>query len=491
MSEKLYKHTYGSVYLKSPIHKTNIISVYADTMGSGIAFKPIEKRIKSILPSYANTHSNAYNGCLMASLIKMSKNAIMQYYKANQKDYELLFCGSGMTGSINLLIHLLDITKNTIIFVSIMEHHSNLLPWRESKGKVVVLPVDEFNNIVMDDFDKVMKSSKKYDKVICSFQAGSNVTGKIQNIQFISNHVKSYKNTILIWDLAAYSPYNDGLHMDMYKIDAIYVSPHKFLGGPGTSGVLVVKKDVCTDLSPMQFGGGIVRFVDEKHIDYSDNMFVRQSAGSPNSLAIIKTGLVFLHHQELMPYIMKKNKRLLQFCIDWLKYMDAYKDFERVSLLPNLGDYIPIIAFNIKGYHYNLVVALLNDLFGIQSRGGINCCSLFAQSITKYHKDIERSKLREHILSDKGVPKDYGWVRISLNYTMSNYVVNYITDSIEYLVNNIHKFAKDYVYDTTSNTWRHKSIPKIIQCTTFDELEIERVYYNKDILENQFSQCSI
>jgi selenocysteine lyase/cysteine desulfurase len=239
-------------------------------------------------------------------------------------------------------------------------------------------------------------------------------------------------------------------------IDIIVLSTHKFLGGPSAPGILVVRESCCRNDIPFCPGGGTVRFVTDEMQKYSDDIETRENGGTPNIIGSIRAGLCFEIKDKYHSYISKRELWLLRYVQGKLV---ALKDLiEIINPLDN-SERIPIFSFRVQGIHYNLIVTLLSDLFGIQSRGGISCCSMYAQKILKI-SDEKKSDVYKSILDNQGVPSYYGWCRITFHYSMPKYVVDYIIYSIEFVAKNAKRFKPYYMYDTKKNNWYYSDINK-------------------------------
>ena len=464
---ELYKNTYGSPVFSTPYG--NRYMIQADATASGFFYRPIDDFIqKNVIPYYNNTHSNAFAGQMMNLFISKSKQKIAKSIGANQND-KLLFTGNGCTGAIQHIIHMLNLRKksdvNPVVFISEAEHHSNDLPWRHLPIDLVILPVDRVTGLI--NLDKLKKYLKKFaDRKVklISVIAVSNITGVVQPIEDICMLGHRY-GAMVMFDYATGGPYVPiSMHKDESSgnyIDILVLSTHKFLGGPTTPGLLVVRESCCKNNVPFCPGGGTVRFVTDEMQKYSDDIETRENGGTPNIVGSIRAGLCFELKDSLQEYITNRELWLLRYVQGRLlslgeKNQARTKLIEIINPLDN-GDRIPIFAFRVKGIHYNLVVALLSDLFGIQTRGGISCCSMYAQRLL----DITESKKKDvyqSIIDNKGVPSYYGWCRITFHYTMPKYMVDYIIDAVEFVAKNATTFKPYYIYDSKRNNWYYSDI---------------------------------
>jgi len=486
----LTRHTIGSYPITTPFGRRYYVN--ADYTASGTIYKPIERFIKDeVIKYYANTHSNAHNGQLMASYMTQAKNLVRRSVNALPCD-KVIFTGNGCSGAIMHIIHLLELRKptvpETVVYVSVAEHHSNYLPWTHVPVKLIVVPVRE-DGIINTDF--LTRSLVKYKgrQQICSFIAGSNVTGVLQPVHDISALIHSYGG-LIFWDYAGCAPY---VSIDMHRddqsyFDAIFISPHKFLGGPGTPGVLIANYRIFKNSVPFCLGGGTVRFVSDDIKKYSDNLEQRESGGTPNIIGSIKVGLVFQLKDELLPYITHREREINDKVRSVLYNM---KGLDLINpMLEADTPQVPIYSFKIEGLHYNFIVALLNDIFGIQSRGGVSCCSIFAHYLLSNNRDKQKAIYRQ-IVTDHGVPADYGWCRVTFHYTMEDHVIDYILQAIAFVVKYGKHFLSQYHYEEVENHWVHNRFQHAFPTLSYRNVTRQReVKLTPAILEAQLAAAA-
>lgn len=392
--------------------------------------------------------------------------------------------------------------KTFVVFISILEHHSNYLPWKHLSYPVELVPIKA--NGQLDEKYMAKKMGEYYNrgtKIIASFSGASNVSGIIEDWSKISKLVHSFEG-VMLWDMAACGPYveinmhnndEDGDHMD-----AIFLSPHKFLGGPGCPGLLIAHKKLFVNKVPYCPGGGTVRFVCKNYQVYNPNIEIKETGGTPNILGCIQLGKVYELKNQIQPYINVKEEIVFEYCLLRLKEIENLilvrpedeKSFgyNKDSIVRSL----PIFSFIIQNYHCNLVVVLLNDLFGIQSRGGISCCSVFAQNILHLN-ERQQQLIYQSIEQGNGVPTNYGWCRISFHYLMSKEEINYILESIQLVTKYIPKLSKYYEYDPVKNNWSYNSTSwkdkspsskLFVANTNYTSLDLEKNFTNmKQFLE--------
>lgn len=455
MQEVIRKNLYVPQKVETKFGKVKII--YADYTASGQPFKRIEKFIEeNVYPYYANVHSNAYNGRKMSEFIEKSRNIIKRMLNCNPTD-SILFTGSGCSCAITHFIHIINCEnqskKETVVFVTDIEHNSNFLPWRELAVKnitLVIVPVNSKGMIDNQTLEHYLKKYNNFKNKFISFSACSNVIGTKQNIEMICKIGHQY-DCFVCFDFAASAPY---VEINMHKddstgnyIDAVYISPHKFIGGPGTTGLLVFNDKLIKNKCPYYPSGGTTRFSSKNIKIYSNSVEKRESGGTGNILGVIKLGLVFNLKLVLQSYIKKREQEIIEYVGPKLQEINTIK-----ILNPSFDNIIPIYSFIVPNYHYNLIVALLHDLFGIQTRGGVDCNSTLQKRLLKLNDDDEID-VAKSIVEDKGVPKNYGWIRVTFHFSLTNKEIDYIIKAIKHVSKNVHKYINKYTYHPKKNLW--------------------------------------
>jgi len=455
---------------ESPFGRKEII--YADWTASGRAYRPIEECLqKEIMPFVGNTHTEAtVTGTLMSKAYEAAKIIIKQHVHANSDD-ALVFCGSGMTGAVNKLQRLLglrvperitdylseplqmDEALRPVVFVTHMEHHSNHISWLETIATVEIIRSDENGNVDLAYFRDLLEQFKHRKNKIAAVTACSNVTGIKTTYHEIAKIIHQYGGLCFV-DFASSAPYVDiNMHPEEKgtHLDAIYFSPHKFLGGPGTCGVLIFNKKIYKNTVPDQPGGGTVVYSNPWKIhEYITNIEQREDGGTPPFLQGIKAAMcVRLKEAMGVENIRKREEELLQIIFDRLAKM------KNVGILEgNIKKRLGVISFIVKGAHYNLIVKILNDRFGIQTRGGCSCAGTYGHKLL--HVDEAWShEILNSIRSGNLLCKP-GWIRLSVHPTMTNAEIDFIMDAIELTTSNFEEWAKDYRYDAASNEYVFK-----------------------------------
>ena len=432
--------------------------VYADWTASGRAYRPIEQRLQNdIMPLLANTHTETtVTGTAMTRAYEQAKHIIKQHVNAGPDDV-LIFAGSGMTGAVNKLQRLLglriperimdyvkpgrlpsheelanskvkihslfsnyldiDPELKPVIFVSHMEHHSNQTSWLETIADVEIIPNDNNGNINLAGLEQLLEKYKERKNKIAAITGCSNVTG-IQTPYHKVAQVVHLHGGLCFVDFACSAPY---VSVDMHPslegghLDAIFFSPHKFLGGQSTPGVLIFHKSLYKNIIPDQPGGGTVTYTNPwKYHEYISDIEHREDGGTPPFLQGIKAALAIKLKEEMgVENMLKREEELLKII------------FERVPSIPGVEilegqnqHRLGVVSFIIHGAHFNLVVKLLNDRFGIQTRGGCACAGTYGHMllhVDQLHSYEILDEIHQGDLSCKP-----GWIRMSVHPVMTN-----------------------------------------------------------------------
>lgn len=427
--------------------------VYADYVASGRALHQVEQFVlEEVLPYYANSHTEAsYCGGFMTRLRREARALIGKFCGANE-NHAVIFTGSGATSGINRLAKLFGVIDavaqghHVRVIVGPYEHHSNILPWRESGAEIVEIPEQAGGGPDLDLLRRALHEEAP-DLTICAMSAASNITGIVSDVAVITAMVKS-AGAKMIWDYAGGGPY---LPIAMSptadaQIDAIVVSPHKFIGGPGASGVLILRRDALATKKPSWPGGGTVKFVSPVAHDYSDNVEAREEAGTPNVVGDIRAALAFIVKDAIGAARMNARNRALTeraFC--------AWKDIPQLELLGKQdADRLPIFSFRVRdgqgGYiHQQLITRMLSDRFGIQARGGCACAGPYVHRLLSI--DAQQSEeIRQAILSGEEISKP-GFIRLNFSVLLPDEKVQFILDSVAQIAADATAFAADYTVD--------------------------------------------
>lgn len=383
--------------------------IYADYVASGRALRPLEEWIiDEVLPWYANSHTEASHcGGTMTRMRRAARAAIGGCVNAD-RDHAVIFTGSGATQGINRLVHLWGVGPGVTVLIGPYEHHSNILPWRESGARVIAIPEAAGGGPDPDMLRHELVTAQ--GPVVGSFSAASNVTGALTDVAAVTAILKR-AGARVAWDYAGGAPY---LPVDMaLGMDAVVTSPHKFIGGPGASGVMILRRDSVTSDRPTLPGGGTVRFVSPLDHDYAASVEAREEAGTPNVVGDIRAALVFLTKAAAgQDRISARNARLLA------RGLARLGNHPRIELLGNAdAPRLPIFSFRIRDghgghVHQQLATRMLSDLHGVQARGGCACAGPYVHQLLGLTQP-ESDRLRAAILAGEEVEKP-GFVRLNL-----------------------------------------------------------------------------
>lgn len=450
---------------ESPYGSKRII--YADWIASGRLYSPIEKiMLEKFGPFVGNTHSeSSETGTTMTNAYHEAKRIIKNHVNANANDV-LTFAGYGMTSVINKFQRVLGLrlpeqlqkhcnlkeVEKPIVFLTHMEHHSNQTSWLETICDVIVIEPDNKGLVNFDFFESQLKLNKHRKLKIGSFTAASNVTGIQPQYHRMAKLMHEYGGLCFI-DFAAAAPYvNINMHPDnpLERLDAIFFSPHKFLGGPGSSGVLIFDSNLYKLRVPDHPGGGTVDWTNPwgEH-KYIEDIESREDGGTPGFLQAIRTALAIkLKEQLVVDNILKREKELLRIAFQKLKEIPPLH-----ILAHDVEDRLGIISFYVEDVHYNLMVKLLNDRYGIQMRGGCSCAGTYGHYLL--HVDPTRSKRITNKINEGDLSEKPGWIRFSVHPTMTDSELDYILNAIDEVICNVKEWAKDYVYSPQTNEYYH------------------------------------
>jgi selenocysteine lyase/cysteine desulfurase len=447
----------------SPYGKKRII--YGDWTASGRLYRPIEQKISEVFGPYmANTHTESnVTSLMMTGIYKQSKKIIKEHVNADRHDVVILD-GFGMTSVMNKFQRILGVRvherwkerlnlsekERPIIFLTHMEHHSNHTSWLETVADVEVIRPNENGLVDVNHLKELLQQYQDRSLKIGSFTACSNVTG-IQTPYHQLAKIMHQHGGICLVDFAASAPY---VRINMHpkdpleKLDAVFFSPHKFLGGPGTCGVAVLDSRLYKNKVPDHPGGGTVTWTNPwgDH-QYYDEIELREDGGTPGILQAIRTALCLnLKEQMGIENILNREKEQITLLLDGLGEIPELHILEG-----HIKDRLGILSFYLENIHYNLVVRLLNDRFGIQVRGGCSCAGTYGHYLLKIDKSSSKQitdKINQGDLSTKP-----GWIRFSLHPIMTNDEILMFVNAIREIIANIDEWKKDYVYDAASNDY--------------------------------------
>ncbi len=451
---------------------------YADYTASGRSLGFIEDYLRdAVMPLYANTHTESSGTGLQTTRFREDARRIVRdALGGNQREHALIFCGSGSTGAVDRLVAILNLRlpadlaaryqlmsaippqERPVVFIGPFEHHSNELPWRESIADVVTIHEDADGHVDLAELERSLEHYSGRMLKIGSFSAASNVTGIVSDTHAISSLLHGH-GALSFWDFAAAAPYvevemsphRDGDPLD-YK-DAIVVSPHKLIGGPGTPGVLLARRELLRNTVPAVVGGGTVAYVNPEEHVYLDDPEHREEGGTPAILESIRAGLVFqLKERVGVDAIRAREESFIRRAIE------RWGHHPNIEILGNQeAERLSIVSFVIRHrgryLHHNFVVAVLNDLFGIQSRGGCSCAGPYGHRLLGI--DIEKSHEFERAIGRGCEGIKPGWVRVNFNYFIEETVFDFILNAVEIVASDGWKLLPQYRFVPATGLWRH------------------------------------
>jgi selenocysteine lyase/cysteine desulfurase len=452
---------------------------YADYTASGRALSFLEDFIRDeVLPRYANTHTESSGTGLQTTRLREDARAIVHRAVGGDDQVVVLFTGSGSTGAIDRLIGVLGLRipsnlddryhlsrtiapeQRPVVFLGPFEHHSNELPWRESIADVVSIPADADGHIDQAALERALVAHADRPLRIGSFSAASNVTGILSDTAGIATLLHQH-GALSFWDFAAAAPY---VSIEMYGAtelaykDAVFVSPHKFVGGPSTPGVLAVRRELLTNRVPVVPGGGTVAYVNATEHRYLVDPVHREEGGTPAIVESIRAGLVFgLKEAVGIDLIRAQEDHHLR------RAMTAWRDEPALEVLGNPhAERLSIVSFVVRApsgryLHHNYVVALLNDLFGIQARGGCSCAGPYGHRLLGIDLETSHRYEREITHGCEGIKP--GWVRVNFNYFVSETALDYVVEAVRIVARDGWRLLGEYRFDLASGRWRHHRGP--------------------------------
>ena len=465
------KHIIGiNQTFKSPYGLQKVI--YADWTASGRLYRPIEEKISNELgPFVANTHTETTTtGAAMTLAYHEARKIIKHHVNANNNDV-LITAGSGMTGVVNKFRRILGLKiteslKNfttiphdlkPVIFISHMEHHSNQTSWLETIADVEVVPADENGLVSVKNFEIAIRNHQDRKLKYVAITSCSNVTGIKTPYHEIAKLIHQNKGLCFV-DFACCAPYvNINMHPDDEAyLDAIYFSPHKFLGGPGSAGVLIFNKKLYKNIVPDNPGGGTVSYTNPwGQRDYFVDVETREDGGTPAFLQTMKIAFAIQLKEKMGVSNIENRENDINN-----KMFKTLENLQGVKILaPNQKKRLSIFSFYFEKYHFNLVVKLLNDRFGIQTRGGCSCAGTYGHYLLNVDQETS-TRIKNQILEGCNTQKP-GWIRMSLHPTITSEELDFVANSLQELSKNIDSWSQEYLYDSERNDFVHKSIQSI------------------------------
>ncbi|MFP4312048.1 MAG: aminotransferase class V-fold PLP-dependent enzyme [Nitriliruptoraceae bacterium] len=459
--------------------------VYADYTASGRALSFIEDHLREVvLPLYANTHTQTSGTGRQTTRFREDARRIIGEAFGATEDHVVLFTGSGSTGAIDKLVRALGIrlpaqldrrydlaaripaAERPVVFIGPYEHHSNELPWRETIAEVIRIPEDADGHVDLQALEEALIATADRPLRIGSFSAASNVTGILTDTRAVSVLLHRH-GALAFWDCAAAAPYievamapyrsapdGDASEAHLDHKDAVFVSPHKLVGGPGTPGLLIARRELFTSPVPTVPAGGTVSYVNAHEHRYLDELEEREEGGTPDIVGAIRAGLVFQLKQAVgVDTIVAHERAAIE------RAVSAWRDEPTLQLLGNLdAERLSIVSFVVRHgdryLHHELVVALLNDLFGIQARGGCSCAGPYGHELLGI--DEERSHAFERAIDAGCAGLKPGWVRINLTWFLTDAVIEFLIEAVRLVARDGWRLLDAYRFDLATGRWTHR-----------------------------------
>jgi selenocysteine lyase/cysteine desulfurase len=462
-------------FFESPFGRKRIL--YADWTASGRAYGPIETRLlDEILPFFGNTHTGtSMTGRMMSSAYGQAKAVVREHINAKEDDI-LVFCGSGMTAAVNKLQRIMGLrlpervmdyvkclqpeeSAKPLVLVTHMEHHSNHISWLETIATVEMIRPREDGNVDLEHLRELLERFSHRKLKIAAVTACSNVTGIETPVHEIAT-IMHENDGLCFVDYACSAPY---VRINMHPgsgtadLDAIYFSFHKFLGGPGTPGVLIFNSKLYKNGIPDQPGGGTMMYSNPWKVhEYISDIELREDGGTPPILQGIKAAMCVRLKEEMgVARMLEREKEMLRRLFDRLEQITG------VEILGATRQRLGVVSFIVKNTHYDLIVKILNDRFGIQARGGCSCAGTYGHVLLGI--DETRSYKILNALRAGDMWCKPGWVRLSIHPTMTDAEIDYMMDAVENTVDQYGEWEKDYAYDPACNeyTFRKPGKPNL------------------------------
>lgn len=452
------------------------LACYADLTATGRHLPAVERWVRRARRFYANTHTEiSTTGRIMSELREDARRAVRVAVHAGDED-EVLFCGSGATAAVNKLVGLLGLSipeplervyglsrmipanERPLVFVGPYEHHSNELPWIESTAEVVEIALGKDGAIDVADLAARLEACRGRTLTIGSFSAASNVTGVLSDVRALARTLHR-AGALAFFDYAAAAPY---VPIDMHppdpdeRLDAIFVSPHKFIGGPESSGVLVASRSLFRTRIPERPGGGTVDYVAgprREDVDYVRALAQREEGGTPSIIGDIRAGLAFQIKELAGPAAIREHEIAI-----------ARRAAARLSAHPRIrvlgpldAPRLAILPIEIDGLHHELVSVLLDHLFGIQNRAGCSCAGPYGHRLLGI-EPAESAHFRD--LVRRGITGiKPGWARLSLPWYASDADLDFMLSAVEFVADHGMAFVPLYRFDWSHGGWRHMERP--------------------------------
>ncbi len=443
--------------------------VYADWTASGRLYRPIEERLaRDFGPFVGNTHSESSVTGTTMTLAYLEAQRILKAHVNAGPDDLIITCGAGMTAGANKLQRILGLkvpeglrhrvrlpeAERPVVLVTHMEHHSNHTSWQETVADVVVVPPDPAGVVDLQALEELVHRHRHRPLLIGAFTACSNVTGIVTPVHAMARLMHRAGGVVVV-DYAASAPYTG---IDMHPadpeayLDAVLFSPHKFLGGPGSAGVLIFNRHLYRNSVPDDAGGGTVTWTNPwGQYHFHNDIEAREDAGTPGFLQTIRAALaVRLKERMGVDQLMRAESDIVPYAMGRLGEIPGLH-----LLAADNRHRLAMLSFWVEGVHYNLMVRLLNDRFGVQSRGGCSCAGTYGHYLLNV--DAAHSKRITDRIDEGDLSEKPGWTRLSFHPSMTRADVDHAIDAVEQIVRHAADWSRDYVYSPTTNEFTHRA----------------------------------
>ena len=475
--------------------------VYADFTASGRQLAFVEDHLRALAATYANAHTeDSHTGRTATRRLHDAEAAIKASVGAGPGG-KVVACGAGSTAAIHKLQEFLGVAvppvtlhalagwaraalgdagveavareiaaRRPVVFVGPYEHHSNEVTWREGLCDVVEVDLAPDGGLDLGHLDRLLGDAALAGRtLIGSFSAASNVTGVTCDVHAVARLLHA-RGAFAFSDYAAGGPY---LPLDMSAageasaaLDAVFLSPHKFLGGPGSAGLLVFHERLYrSDLAPSVGGGGTVDYVGPLGHDFTADIEARETAGTPGFFQTLRAALALQVKDALgTDVVAAREHELLE------RAFAAWAETGRVEILgpADPARRVGIVSFNVtcastgdgagggvgRVLHPRFVTVLLNDLFGVQSRAGCSCAGPYGHrllGITGETAERYRGAVRG---GAHGVKP--GWCRVGFHVTMDDAEADYLVAAVAFVATHGERFLPLYDFAVEAGTWTHR-----------------------------------
>eukprot|EP00485_Elphidium_margaritaceum_P019838 CAMPEP_0202726112 /NCGR_PEP_ID=MMETSP1385-20130828/184446_1 /ASSEMBLY_ACC=CAM_ASM_000861 /TAXON_ID=933848 /ORGANISM="Elphidium margaritaceum" /LENGTH=598 /DNA_ID=CAMNT_0049392325 /DNA_START=712 /DNA_END=2508 /DNA_ORIENTATION=- len=499
--------------------------IYCDWTASGKNLKCVETYIqKEVLTLYANTHTaTSITGIQTSKFRTEARSIILKSLRGEIEQDAVVFCGSGVTGAIYKMANVLMKSpqfspQSTVVFISVYEHNSNIFIWKEMGIKVVVIPEEQENEAQghidqrelerqLQHYSSSSELKQQYNLLIGSFSAASNVSGIVASIDAVTELLHKY-GALSFWDFATAAPYLDINMTDaqnaMRSKDAVFIATHKFLSGPNSPGILCAKRKLFCNYVPVVPGGGTVFVaygVNDGEWQYLENIEEKEEGGTPDIVGSIRASFAFLIKDQLTTHFIEQRED------EYMAYFWSHtKELSNMQVMGNTKcRRLPIISFNVahtshttnetKLLHYNFVAALMNDLFGVQGRGGCSCAGMYGLQCLNFEQD-----LMEHAMDQTRKHNELarpGYYRVNLHYTLTRAELEYVVSAVKFVCEHGWKFLVLYDVNAETGVYFHRELtqqPKLLADqlrslldVSFDEENGEMMWRQKHVAMDRSS----